>query len=64
MSSEETNNNNEAILKSAIDNWNKGDLDGYLQIYDSGVVLHGYVGVTPGLEKFILIVVIFLMCSL
>ena len=51
MSSEETNDNNEAILKSAIDNWNEGDLDGYLQIYDPGVVLHGYVGVEPGLEN-------------
>lgn len=51
MSSEETDNNNEAILKNAIDNWNEGDLDGYLQIYDPSVVLHGYVGVEPGLEN-------------
>ena len=35
----------------AIDNWDKGDLDGYLQIYDAGVVLHGYIGVEPGLES-------------
>jgi hypothetical protein len=31
----------------AIDNWDKGDLDKYLQIYDAGVVLHGYIGVEP-----------------
>ena len=42
---------NKAILIRALDNWNKGDLDRYLQIYDPNVVLHGYQGVGPGLDS-------------
>lgn len=46
MSSEQ----NKAALHRAIENWNKGDLNAYLQLYDSGCALHGYQGVGPGLE--------------
>jgi steroid delta-isomerase-like uncharacterized protein len=42
---------NKAALQRAIDQWNAGDLDGYLQLYDPSVTLHGYPGVTPGLES-------------
>ena len=38
-------------LESARERWNAGDLAGYLQLYDEGVVLHGYAGVEPGLEN-------------
>jgi hypothetical protein len=34
-------NINKTILMRAIDNWNKGDLDEYLQLYDTQVILHG-----------------------
>jgi steroid delta-isomerase-like uncharacterized protein len=40
---------NQAALERAQQHWNAGDLDGYLQLYASDVVLHGYVGVEPGL---------------
>jgi predicted ester cyclase len=33
---------NLANLHRAIDAWNAGDLDGYLDVYDDGVRLHGY----------------------
>jgi predicted ester cyclase len=29
-------------LSAAVDRWNAGDLDGYLQLYDEGIRLHGY----------------------
>lgn len=41
---------NRASLERAIENWNEGNLAGYLELYDPGVVLHGYQGVEPGLE--------------
>jgi len=31
----------EALTK-ALDSWNAGDLDGYLELYDEGITLHGY----------------------
>lgn len=37
-----------AALERARDHWNRGDLSGYMQLYDSEVVLHGYAGVEPG----------------
>jgi steroid delta-isomerase-like uncharacterized protein len=33
---------NETVLDQAIERWNAGDLDGYLNLYDAGVRLHGY----------------------
>lgn len=42
---------NEANLRRAIDAWNQGNLDAYLQIYHPDVVLHGYAGVEPGLDS-------------
>lgn len=33
---------NSTALDTAIERWNAGDLDGYLGLYDDGVVLHGY----------------------
>ena len=29
-------------LETAVAAWNAGDLDGYLQLYDDAIVLHGY----------------------
>jgi predicted ester cyclase len=40
-----------AALRRAGERWNAGDLDGYLEIYDPGVVIHGYQGVEPGLAS-------------
>ena len=44
---------NEAVdaLERAGQRWNASDLSGYLQLYDEGVILHGYAGVEPGLES-------------
>ncbi|HEX8179353.1 MAG TPA: ester cyclase [Pyrinomonadaceae bacterium] len=44
---------NEAVdaLEQAGQRWNAGDLSGYLQLYDEGVILHGYAGVEPGLAS-------------
>ncbi len=33
---------NEAALDRAVGRWNAGDLDGYLELYDPAVRLHGY----------------------
>lgn len=41
---------NRATLEQAIENWNEGNLDGYLKLYDPGVVMHGYQGMEPDLE--------------
>ena len=30
------------VLKSAVDSWNAGDLDGYLKLYHEDIRLHGY----------------------
>jgi len=35
-------NENEAAARRAADAWNAGDLDGYLQLYDDDIRLHGY----------------------
>lgn len=32
----------ETTLLAAVDRWNSGDLDGYLDFYDEEVLLHGY----------------------
>lgn len=40
-----------AALERAGQHWNAGDLSGYLQLYDEGVILHGYAGVEPGLAS-------------
>jgi steroid delta-isomerase-like uncharacterized protein len=42
MTSATTLARNEATLHTAIERWNAGDLDGYLGLYDDGVLLHGY----------------------
>ncbi|MCI0441064.1 MAG: ester cyclase [Chloroflexi bacterium] len=42
---------NKEILQRAIETLNRGDLEGYLRLYDSRVVLHGYQGVEPGIES-------------
>ncbi len=47
MSAEE----DRAVVQRAIENWNRGDLAGYLELYDPDAVLHGYPGVEPGLES-------------
>jgi len=31
-----------AAVNRARDHWNKGDLDGYLELYDPQIALHGY----------------------
>ena len=33
---------NRAAFDAAIDNWNRGDLDRYLDLYDASIQLHGY----------------------
>jgi predicted ester cyclase len=40
---------NVAALHAAGAQWNAGNLEGYLALYDSEAVLHGYAGVEPGL---------------
>jgi predicted ester cyclase len=40
-----------AALEQALVRWNAGDLEGYLELYDPGAVLHGYPGVEPGLAS-------------
>lgn len=35
-------NENQAVFAAAIDNWNNGDLDAYLELYDTNVVFHGF----------------------
>jgi predicted ester cyclase len=43
--------NNGLIFIRAIGNWNKGDLNSYLLMYDPGVVIHGIPGVEAGIES-------------
>jgi steroid delta-isomerase-like uncharacterized protein len=40
----------ETLVREGLDQLNKGNLEGWLQIYDSNAVLHGFPGVEPGLE--------------
>ena len=40
---------NVASLQAAGAQWNAGNLDGYLALYDPEAVLYGYTGVEPGL---------------
>jgi steroid delta-isomerase-like uncharacterized protein len=42
---------NRVAVKRARDCWNRGDLSGYMQLYDPDVELHGYAGVERGLEN-------------
>lgn len=42
---------NVRALEQARDRWNVGDLSGYLELYDPGIVLHGYAGVEPGIAS-------------
>jgi steroid delta-isomerase-like uncharacterized protein len=41
---------NVAALHAAVAQWNAGELEGYLALYDPEVVLRGYAGVGPGLS--------------
>jgi predicted ester cyclase len=41
---------NVAALHAAGAQWNAGNLEGYLGLYDPEAVLHGYAGVEPGLS--------------
>jgi steroid delta-isomerase-like uncharacterized protein len=41
---------NVAALHAAGAQWNAGNLEGYLALYDPKAVLHGYAGVEPGLS--------------
>jgi steroid delta-isomerase-like uncharacterized protein len=40
---------NEAALAAAREDWNAGDLDGYLRLYAPEAVVHGYAGVESGI---------------
>lgn len=42
---------NKAVLEQAGEQWNTGNLEGYLQLYAPAAVLHGYIGVEPGLAS-------------
>lgn len=37
-----TGDSNLEHLRRAIEAWNRGDLDAYLELYDGGITLHGY----------------------
>lgn len=37
-----TGDSNLGHLSRAIEAWNRGDLDAYLDLYDDGITLHGY----------------------
>jgi steroid delta-isomerase-like uncharacterized protein len=41
---------NVAALDAAVAQWNAGNLEGYLALYDHDAVLHGYAGIEPGLS--------------
>ena len=41
---------NLAALDAAVTQWNRGNLEGYLALYDHDAVLHGYAGIEPGLS--------------
>ncbi|MFR9806272.1 ester cyclase [Pseudonocardia sp. RS010] len=41
MTTTTTSSRNEAALARAIDRWNAGDLEGYLEIYSEDIRLHG-----------------------
>jgi predicted ester cyclase len=43
--------NNGVLFIRAISNWNKGDLNSYLLMYDPSVVIHGIPGVEAGIES-------------
>jgi predicted ester cyclase len=43
--------NNGMMFIRAIADWNKGDLDSYLLMYNFSVVIHGIPGVEAGLES-------------
>jgi predicted ester cyclase len=45
-----TTDQNVASLNAARAQWNAGNLEGYLALYDPGAVLRGYAGVEPGLH--------------
>lgn len=36
------NGSNRSVFDAAIEAWNVGDLDRYLEMYDESIVLHGY----------------------
>lgn len=40
-----------SALTRARDEWNAGNLDGYLRLYRDDAVLHGYPGVGPGIDS-------------
>ena len=42
--------NNGVLFIRAIADWNKGELDSYLRMYDRNVVIHGIPGVEAGIE--------------
>jgi steroid delta-isomerase-like uncharacterized protein len=42
---------NVAALDDAVAQWNFGDLEGYLALYDAKAVLQGYAEVEPGLPS-------------
>jgi steroid delta-isomerase-like uncharacterized protein len=43
--------NNGMMFIRAIADWNKGELDSYLRMYDRNVVIHGIPGVEAGIES-------------
>lgn len=38
-------------LQSAVERWNAGDLDGYLELYDEEISLHGYAPEAMGKQE-------------
>lgn len=40
-----------AVFNAAGKAWNEGHFEGYLGLYSSNIVLHGYAGLEPGIEN-------------
>lgn len=47
---QQKNTNIEHMVKEGLNQLNKGNLEGWLQIYDSNAMLYGFPGVKPGIE--------------
>lgn len=42
---------NQKVLENAVAEWNKGNLDAYLQLYHPDILMHGLSGVEPGIDS-------------
>jgi steroid delta-isomerase-like uncharacterized protein len=42
---------NQRLVEKAIQDWNRGDLPAYMQLYSHDVIIHGYAGLEPGFDN-------------